>query len=94
MDSMFIQTWFKHSGYIIDASVISLPSDRWVKSMTLYEEYKTYCSEIGASDTASKNKLADFLKNRGGQKKQTKRTIILNGQIIEERSTFYLNIYK
>jgi len=94
MDPLFIDTWFKNSGYVIDSSVISLPSDRWVKSMTLYEEYKKYCSEIGASDIASKNKLADFFRIRGGQKKQTARTIVFDGRIIEERSTFYLNIYK
>lgn len=94
MDPLFIETWFNQSGYNIDSSVISLPSECWIKSMILYEEYKKYCSEIGASETATKNKFADFLKNRGGQKKQTKRTTIFNGHIIEERSTFYLNIYK
>lgn len=37
-------------------------------------------------------KISEFLKNRGGIKKQSKRSIIFDGNTVEDRSTFWINI--
>ena len=92
MDPFFISAWFENGNYVIESSMSKIESELWVKSASVYKNYKEYCGLEGVVNVATDVKISEFLKNRGGIKKQSKRSIIFEGKVVEDRSTFWINI--
>ena len=92
MDPFFIGAWFENGNYVIESSVAKIDSELWVKSASVFSNYRDYCRQEGVVNVATDVKISEFLKNRGGIKKQSKRSIIFDGNTVEDRSTFWINI--
>lgn len=92
MDPFFISAWFENGNYVIESSVAKIDSTLWVKSASVFSNYRDYCKREGVINMATDVKISEFLKNRGGIKKQSKRSIIFDGKTVEDRSTFWINI--
>jgi len=92
MDPFFISAWFENGNYVIESSMSKIDSELWVKSASVYKNYQEYCRLEGIVNVATDVKISEFLKNRGGIKKQSKRSITFDSKVVEDRSTFWINI--
>lgn len=96
MDPFFIDAWFENGNYVIESSMSKIDSELWVKPAAILKNYKEYCQQegivISAKDETISDKINEFLRNRGGIKKQSTRSIVHDGKKVPDRSTFWKNI--